>query len=347
MLGVAAAILPIAFGTAHAEEAAEIQLKTGVDYSKCIEFMHGFDSGTLRGYKYLIPGPFLRNTLHYYPFRLQNDGRIKVSPDGDRAVGQVKEWAQGKATHRLDYPTPRIEHLRSSTFDSVEGKPDRARLAYLTITELEDGFEVMEDFNLSPAEREASSHTYRGAFTYDKQGFVWTQTRTVFSFDSDECVPLKRSHILTHRDDSQRKSEVTVFYTPLCREIKDFIERDPRMELAFDDELNDEVNNVFARHIGSVTPQDGSEPFLKRGLETRSATQLLSLPSPIAAYPRLSAVAALGAYYNSDTSDQIRRLHGRSAVIVAHQVLANCYRHGLGHVLDNQSDVEDVASGGQ
>ena len=205
----------------------------------------------------------------------------------------------------------------------------------------------MEDFNLSREERGMNPSTYRGAFAPEKDRVVWTQTRTVFGFDNDECIPSRRSHILTHMDDSQRRSEITVFYTPLCKEIKDFIERDPRMELAFDDELNGEVNNVFARHIESVTPRDGSEPFLKGGPETRSETKLWGDPSPIAAYPRLSGLAALAAYYDSDTRDHIRRLHGRSAVIVAHQVLANWYRHGLRHVLDSQDDIEDVASGGQ
>ena len=206
----------------------------------------------------------------------------------------------------------------------------------------------MEHLNLGPEEEDAPGITYRGPFAHEKDGFVWTQTRTIYEFDGDECVPFKRSHILTHRGDSERISEITVFYTPLCREIRNLIERDPRMELAFDDELNSELSNAFARHLDSVTPQDGSEPFLKIGPEIRSETKLSWQPSPIAAYPRLSALAALAAHYSSDTSDQIRRLHGRSAVIVAHQVLANCYYiHGLRHVLDNQNDVEDVPSGSQ
>ena len=68
-----------------------------------------------------------------------------------------------------------------------------------------------------------------------------------------ECVPLQSSELIARKKNGKRQeSEVRVFDTKLCRKIDEFIDGNPVLRSAFDEDPNDRLAAVFAEHAGYV-----------------------------------------------------------------------------------------------
>ena len=162
-------------GLAYGSEPAG-HLPVGIDYSKCSEFLEPRyddpDRQTARGYSWLRLGAFVASRYHYYPFELTEQGAI--TPKDLNGVEYSRDIIDGRITVRFDYPTPSLFNLSFTSLDDIEEKPDRDRMAFVTITEGDNSVEIIEDLNWSTEERRVEAY---GAI--QNRDFIPAKTRTI------------------------------------------------------------------------------------------------------------------------------------------------------------------------
>ena len=326
-----------AYGSALATLLAVSSAFAG-DYSNCAAFLNTertLEDGTVTTYTHMVTGPFFHNRLYRHPFRLENDGRI--SPIRIEGVRHQSSHADTETIHVFEYPRPSYRDLISSSQTDVATRPHTQR-GTITVTLRAGSIEILDDLSLTDVERHGAEVDYLdNEHPISYEPFVPSGVHTVLAMEDDKCVPWKRTQVLTHRGNPERKAEVISFYMPLCRDVFEFIDRHPETKAWLDADLNSSLTDIFNRRFLEMQElNDGLEEFMSHeGIGAATAEN-----TAYTARKQDPYLLSFGAFFAGDRRSRFQlQLAGFSPVIAANMALGFCYANSLWAVL-NDAEVD-------
>ena len=265
-------------------------------------------------------GPLLNNRLYWHPFALEEDGSIAPNPDGVEGVRHSSRRNGDSVVHVFEYARPSLRHLETASVGDIESKPHTER-GVVTVTLTPASIVVHDEIAMSEAQRREAVAHYDEEAADGKGEFLPSAARTELAVADGECVPWEQSQILAHRENPETKAELLIFYTPLCKDIADFLEERPEAGAWFDRDLNDQIDDVLVKHWGRLSKSEWDDH--------REAAEIAPAfaPTPFMVYPKL--VVQGGFIARTERNFVKKRMLGFTRVIAANVALAHCYSHGL------------------
>ena len=314
--------------------AAERSLWGTDDYRHCQRFLANATptEANPRGYAIHKTGPFLNDRLSYVPFELGRNGSIEVSSDALRArncdsIANIVNRGQPCIIWYLMPPWEDMPYYKPREDLAADRFSVGTREVFLTINGVGPRqFEIIEDLNFTDAEKQEIGPG-PGYFNAGPHDFIPWQTKTMFEIKGNRCVPMSSREVLVDKKDEETTMDVFTFHTPLCKDLHDFFQNNPRAEASFEEDLNGAVGRIFVKHMPTVLANN--DDLDSNMLEER--LELIQEPfrqqTPYKQSPELLTLAAYFAATMRGSHDWTAS--GFSAVVAGLVARSHCYRSGL------------------
>ncbi len=314
------------------------------DYSKCQDVINphrGFGNGGQGG-------GFGFSMAPYLPFSLQKDGKIKPHDD----VISYK-YDDDKKQDTIVYEMPTYDFMTPEDLESSNPYKQKMRRVTVTIQRDDKGeiTEIKNDQNISQAdidkqvkmqremhERNTSEEMrkqWKESFGDDYQLPFYGHSSTTIKFEikNGQCVPVKsvNTALVEPKKDGQT-FDTTNYNLNLCKDIDNFLKKNPDAASCFKKDLNKEVSSIFDKYIDQKTQYPGQMGGFGMGG---------FMGGPYGGYGSfglgsLEQQLNHGKFWgNEDQKQNIRKTTGSSPVITSHMILQNCYNQGLGSFIDD------------
>ena len=324
-----------------------------VDYTKCINFIN--PKSAMSGIGLGIGLGIYGNK--YVPYSLQIDGKIRPHRD---VVSYNHD--QSKNQEIIIYETPSysggisLKGGGSKGFNSENPYKQQMRRAKVIIQRDSQGniVEIVNDQNPSQAEidkqvktqrqfyEEGTSESVRAANDswakkilghekFQPPFYRLSHSTIKFEIKNGQCVPLEsKNTALTEPKKDGKKTETTNFNINLCKDIDDFLKKNPEAASCFKKDLNDKITSVFDKYLDN---ENRSYPYLGYS----GAGNFFGGPGAYGISSLEDKFDTLGvAKFSSNNSGKLKAI-GSSPVITGHVILQNCYSQGLGSFIDDPS----------
>ena len=309
-----------------------------IDYSKCAEFLNP---------KPQYQGLYGNTSRPYLPFELKPDG--KVNPHKD-----VISYKNDKTKNQevIVYEMPYFEFPSSEQSNLQNPFKQKMRRVSVRIQRDENGniSEIVNDQNISQAEIDKQVKLQKDLYLKNTPPEIVKQHQqmseqngvefhlpfqamshetTKFEIKNGQCVPLEsKSSFLIEPKVGGNTHESNNFNTNLCKDINDFLSKNPEAAACFKKDLNQKMSSIFSKYSAPKTNNlgmgmgMGGYPWMGSlggiygfGMMTRLDSHLL-----------FNSGTAWG---NDEQVENYRKMSGTSPVITGHMILQDCQTSGL------------------
>lgn len=298
------------------------------DYSKCAEFFNNYDSkeGNPKGYRTKNSSQFVPKRLRYIPFHLKVDGSIALHKGATMEEEITRAGRVGRQI--ITHQSPTIESLETLDPDKL-GPETRPVKVVIERNSEGDITAITENIDLITEEEEDGEiERIRNWAGGDAElAFAYKGTRTKFTVRAGECVPLESEELIVHyKDGRKQESKIHVFDTELCHRIDEFMDENPEARAAYDRNLNNKMETLFAEYAPElIVPEDKEKEFLSNS----KIDELLDESAKTSMIHSLKMQILLGYMAGTQIKILSQKKYGISPIIFAHMVHAECQHQEL------------------
>ena len=231
----------------------------GTDYSECAKYFNNAIKSqhgeTYVTYHWVPMSRSIPKPFRILPFDLQSNGSIRLHED----------VVLSSETRAVAGGTETIIHYKSLPVDSVQAydRKELKRTAKAIVVRDRSGniTEIIEDQNLSSEELDAM----RSGSQPDDRHFAYLATRTEIEIKNGQCVPVKSvADRLRTTSEGDEKTQETLFYTPLCRDVFMFLAEHRELYMVLEKNLNKSIADNFEKYAEEILSlEEGYEEFHK------------------------------------------------------------------------------------
>ena len=214
----------------------------------------------MTAYRIKESGPFVPRRLRYIPFDLDANGEVNVHAGANI---HMEHDNAGKTTREvISYDSPTIESLETLDIEKLYGK----RNTRTVVERNADGHivSITEGVGLVADEEEEMRRIEEWNGGHSDLAFAYKGNQNHIRGDRWGMCSVGLQEVIARKKNGKRhEAEVLVYSIKMCTKIHHFMQDNPEALSAFDSELNNKMNALFAEHARDlIIPDDSEREFL-------------------------------------------------------------------------------------
>lgn len=326
-----------------------------VDYTKCMEFINPkdpFSSKSVGNAGWGMMGI-------YRPFELLSDGKIKPNDD---VISYDTIDDKNQEVIQYDMPTFGVISLNESDKKNPF-KHDTKRITVIIQRDDKGNIvEIINDENVSQSDIDQQvkiqrAHWERNTPEEMKRPYKrleeksgqkiqlpfsrYASSSVKFEVKNGQCVPVEsKNKILIEPKKDGQTFETTNYNVNLCKDIDNFLTKNPEAASCFKKDLNKQITSIFERYKPKDQQFSSMVGPFGGGIGYGGVNSGFGMSF---GFGSVEQMMSQGMFWgDEDQKSAIRKTTGSSPIIAGHMILQNCYNQGLGTFIDDPSIWEEA-----